>query len=88
MNPAVDKSTDVPQVVVEKKPEAVRFGVAACQAAVMTESTELCRQQDAERLFGKIVSDGGQDAHHMLSLLDRPFVSDLAPSMTTVLVRS
>lgn len=31
--------------------DAVRFGVAAGSAAVMTEGTELCRRDDAERLF-------------------------------------
>jgi 6-phosphofructokinase 2 len=31
--------------------EAVRFGVAAGAAAVMTEGSELCRREDAERLF-------------------------------------
>jgi 6-phosphofructokinase 2 len=31
--------------------EAVRFGVAAGAAAVMTPGTELCRREDAERLF-------------------------------------
>jgi 6-phosphofructokinase 2 len=32
--------------------DAARFGVAAGTAAVMTEGSELCRQEDAERLFG------------------------------------
>lgn len=31
--------------------EAVRFGVAAGAAAVMTDGTELCRREDAERLY-------------------------------------
>jgi len=31
--------------------EAVRFGVAAGSAAVMTPGTELCRREDAERLY-------------------------------------
>ena len=31
--------------------EAARFGVAAGTAAVMTEGSELCRREDAERLF-------------------------------------
>lgn len=31
--------------------DAVRFGVAAGAAAVMTEGTELCRREDAERLY-------------------------------------
>lgn len=32
-------------------PDAVRFGVAAGAAAVMTAGTELCRREDTERLF-------------------------------------
>ena len=31
--------------------EAVRFGVAAGTAAVMTPGTELCRREDTERLY-------------------------------------
>jgi 6-phosphofructokinase 2 len=31
--------------------DAVRHGVAAGSAAVMTEGTELCRRSDAERLY-------------------------------------
>jgi len=31
--------------------DAIRFGVAAGAAAVMTEGTELCRRQDTERLY-------------------------------------
>jgi len=31
--------------------DAVRFGVAAGTAAVMTPGTELCRREDAERLY-------------------------------------
>jgi 6-phosphofructokinase 2 len=31
--------------------DAARFGVAAGAAAVMTEGSELCRREDAERLF-------------------------------------
>lgn len=34
--------------------DAVRFGVAAGAAAVMTSGTELCRREDTERLFTKI----------------------------------
>mgnify|MGYP005846524153 CR=1 FL=1 len=34
--------------------EAVRFGVAAGAAAVMTPGTELCRREDAERLYEQI----------------------------------
>ena len=33
-------------------PEAVRLGVAAGSAAVMTPGTELCRREDVKRLFG------------------------------------
>jgi len=36
--------------------DAVRFGVAAGAAAVMTPGTELCRRDDAERLFENMVS--------------------------------
>lgn len=35
-------------------PEAVRFGVAAGAAAVMTPGTELCRREDAERIYAKM----------------------------------
>lgn len=35
-------------------PEALRFGVAAGSAAVMTPGTELCRREDTERLFAQI----------------------------------
>jgi 6-phosphofructokinase 2 len=36
--------------------EAVRFGVAAAAAAVMNPGTELCRREDAERLFDQVVA--------------------------------
>ncbi|MFW6079569.1 MAG: 1-phosphofructokinase family hexose kinase [Gemmatimonadota bacterium] len=36
---------------------AVRLGVAAGAAAVMTDGTELCRREDTERLFGEITGD-------------------------------
>jgi 6-phosphofructokinase 2 len=36
--------------------EAVRFGVAAGAAAVMTPGTELCRREDAERLYLEITT--------------------------------
>ncbi len=35
-------------------PDAVRFGVAAGAAAVMTQGTELCRREDTERLYEQI----------------------------------
>lgn len=38
----------------EDVPTAVRFGVAAGAAAVMTPGTELCRREDTERLFDRI----------------------------------
>jgi len=38
--------------------EAVRFGVAAGAAAVMTPGTELCRKEDAESLYHKIAVEG------------------------------
>lgn len=34
--------------------DAVRFGVAAGAAAVMTEGSELCRREDAERLYAQM----------------------------------
>jgi 6-phosphofructokinase 2 len=37
--------------------ESVLFGVAAGAAAVMTPGTELCRREDAERWFAKMVSE-------------------------------
>jgi 6-phosphofructokinase 2 len=38
--------------------ESVFFGVAAGAAAVMTPGTELCRREDAERLFESMISGG------------------------------
>jgi 6-phosphofructokinase 2 len=38
--------------------EAVRFGVAAGAAAVMTPGTELCRREDAERLYEQLMQKG------------------------------
>ena len=35
--------------------EAVRFGIAAGAAAVMTPGSELCRREDAERLYGEML---------------------------------
>jgi 6-phosphofructokinase 2 len=37
--------------------EAVRFGIAAGTAAVMTPGTELCRREDAERLYEQMTSE-------------------------------
>jgi len=37
-----------------KIPDAVRFGVAAGAAAVMTPGTELCGREDTERLYEQI----------------------------------
>jgi 6-phosphofructokinase 2 len=34
--------------------DAIRFGVAAASAAVMTEGTELCRREDTERVYSKM----------------------------------
>jgi 6-phosphofructokinase 2 len=36
---------------------AVRFGVAAGAAAVMTPGSELCRREDAERLYGELLAE-------------------------------
>jgi len=38
--------------------EAIRFGVAAGAAAVMTPGTELCRREDAERLYEQLMQRG------------------------------
>jgi 6-phosphofructokinase 2 len=38
--------------------EAVRFGVAAGAAAVMTPGTELCRREDVERLYERLMQKG------------------------------
>lgn len=38
--------------------DAVRFGVAAGAAAVMTPGSELCRREDTERLYERIRRDG------------------------------
>jgi 6-phosphofructokinase 2 len=40
-------------------PDAVRFGIAAGAAAVMTPGTELCRKEDTERLFKNMVENPG-----------------------------
>jgi len=37
-------------------PNAIRFGVAAGTAAVMTPGTELCRREDAQRLYKEMYS--------------------------------
>ena len=39
--------------------DAVRFGVAAGSAAVMTPGTELCRREDAERLYQQMAGGRG-----------------------------
>nr|WP_306296619.1 PfkB family carbohydrate kinase [Candidatus Entotheonella palauensis] len=36
--------------------EAVRFGIAAGTAAVMTPGTELCRREDTERLYTRLIN--------------------------------
>ncbi len=40
--------------------DAVRFGVAAGAAAVMTPGTELCRREDTERLYEQMVSEANR----------------------------
>jgi len=40
--------------------DAVRFGVAAGAAAVMTPGTELCRREDTERLYERMVSEANR----------------------------
>jgi 6-phosphofructokinase 2 len=37
--------------------EAVRYGIAAGAAAVMTPGTELCRGEDVERLYEQLHAD-------------------------------
>ena len=37
--------------------DAVRFGVAAGAAAVMTPGSELCRREDVERLYGQLIDE-------------------------------
>jgi 6-phosphofructokinase 2 len=37
--------------------DAVRFGVAAGAAAVMTPGSELCRREDAERLYEQMLGE-------------------------------
>jgi 6-phosphofructokinase 2 len=37
--------------------EAVRFGVAAGAAAVMTPGTQLCRREDTERLYADMLGN-------------------------------
>lgn len=37
--------------------DAVRFGVAAGAAAVMTPGSELCRREDVERLYGQLIEE-------------------------------
>ena len=37
--------------------ESVLFGMAAGAAAVMTPGTELCRREDAERLYEEMISE-------------------------------
>ena len=37
--------------------ESVLFGMAAGTAAVMTPGTELCRREDAQRLYESMVSE-------------------------------
>ena len=39
--------------------DAVRFGIASSAAAVMTPGTELCRREDAERLYRSMVEAAG-----------------------------
>jgi 6-phosphofructokinase 2 len=43
--------------------DAVRLGIAAGAAAVMTEGTELCRRADVERLYEHMVESSPQDTH-------------------------
>jgi len=40
--------------------EAVIFGISSGTAAVMTPGTELCRREDAERIFGQMKEENGK----------------------------
>lgn len=40
-------------------PDAVRYGLAAGAAAVMSEASELCRRQDTERLYEEMTNSSG-----------------------------
>lgn len=44
-------------------PDALRFGVAAGAAAVMTPGSELCRREDAERLYQQIKTPAALNDH-------------------------
>ena len=39
--------------------DAVRFGLASGTAAVRTPGTELCRREDTETLFARILEENG-----------------------------
>ena len=41
--------------------DAVRFGVSAGSAAVMTPGTELCRREDTERLYERMITDNSKN---------------------------
>jgi 6-phosphofructokinase 2 len=41
-------------------PEAVRYGIAAGTAAVLTPGTELCRREDVERLYLEMEKGGSK----------------------------
>jgi fructose-1-phosphate kinase PfkB-like protein len=59
MNPALVATCDTDQV--ERGlplEEAVLFGMAAGSAGVMTPGTQLCRREDAERLFEELKKHG------------------------------
>lgn len=44
----------------ESLADAARFGVACGSAAVMTEGTQLCRREDAERLYNELKEPAGR----------------------------
>lgn len=47
--------------------EAARFGVAAGSAAVMTPGSELCRREDAERLYAQMVQMAKREQREFVS---------------------
>jgi hypothetical protein len=58
--------------------DAVQFGVAAGAAAVMNLGTELCRREDAERLFDAMpMSELGAYEAVPIELRSLPMIRDL-----------
>lgn len=43
--------------------DATRYGIAADAATIMTEGTELCRQNDTERLYKEMTESTASEAY-------------------------